>query len=88
MASFTYRGPNRTVNPQREAPFSCEKLQGWSSVSGEKEKLEIRGSSEEKRGAAHPLNTPRTRFKTKKEPKMTKLTKYTQGSSNPIASFI
>lgn len=54
----------------------------------EKKGMDIRGRSEEKRGAAHPLNTPRTRFKTKKEPKMTKLTKYTQGSSNPIASFI
>lgn len=35
-----------------------------------------------------PLRTPRTRLRTKKEPKITKLTKYTHGSSNPMASFI
>lgn len=37
---------------------------------------------------AYPLNTPKTRFSTKKEPKITRLTKYTHGSSKPIASFI
>lgn len=37
---------------------------------------------------AYPLNTPRTRFSTKNDPKMTRLTKYTHGNSNPIASFI
>lgn len=31
--------------------------------------------------AAYPLNTPRTRFRTKKDPKMTRLTKYTHGNS-------
>ena len=37
---------------------------------------------------AYPLNTPKTRLRTKKEPKITRLTKYTHGSSKPIASFI
>lgn len=37
---------------------------------------------------AYPLNTPKTRLSTKKEPKITRLTKYTHGSSKPIASFI
>lgn len=37
---------------------------------------------------AYPLNTPKTRLRTKKEPKITRLTKYTHGSSRPIASFI
>lgn len=40
------------------------------------------------KACAYPLKTPRTRFSTKKDPKMTRLTKYTQGNSNPIASFI
>jgi len=38
--------------------------------------------------ASYPLNTPKTRLRTKKEPKITRLTKYTHGSSKPIASFI
>lgn len=37
---------------------------------------------------AYPLNTPKTRLRTKKEPKITRLTKYTHGSSKPMASFI
>lgn len=36
----------------------------------------------------YPLNTPKTKLRTKKDPKMTRLTKYTHGSSKPIASFI
>lgn len=40
------------------------------------------------KACAYPLKTPRTRFSTKNDPKMTRLTKYTQGNSNPIASFI
>lgn len=36
----------------------------------------------------YPLNTPNTRLRTKKDPKMTRLTKQTQGSSKPMASFI
>lgn len=38
--------------------------------------------------ASHPLRTPSTRLRTKKDPKMTRLTKYTQGSSYPMASCI
>lgn len=36
---------------------------------------------------AYPLRTPRTRLRTKNEPRMIRLTKYTQGHSHPIASF-
>lgn len=38
--------------------------------------------------ASYPLRTPSTRLRTKKDPKMTRLTKYTQGSSYPMASCI
>lgn len=83
-----YKGPNKTVNPKgetkmkpRETPVTRLRSLLW----GERREGE---NGEEKRGAAHPLKTPRTRFRTKKEPKMTKLTKYTHGSSRPIASFI
>lgn len=36
---------------------------------------------------AYPLRTPRTRLRTKNEPRMIRLTKYTHGHSHPIASF-
>lgn len=42
----------------------------------------------EREDGAYPLNTPKTRLRTKKEPKITRLTKYTHGSSKPMASFI
>lgn len=35
----------------------------------------------------YPLNTPRTKFSTKKDPMMIKVTKYTQGHLYPTASF-
>ena len=50
--------------------------------------LKEQTSKQKKNNVTYPLSTPRTKLRTKKDPQMIRVTKYTHGQEFPTASFI
>lgn len=79
--------PRSSTQREHQSPKACREASG--EQLGARQGCPPGGSERmcNTDATAYPLRTPRTRLRTKNEPRMIRLTKYTQGHSHPIASF-